>query len=131
MPALEKLKPDMIGFQETKAEEHQSEVDLHDYEEYWHSSKRRKGYSGTAIFTKIEPLSVIFGIPDDILEKYHMGNDAYGDPNEEGRVVTAEFDEFFFTTVYTPNSKDDLSRIPLRHKLWDPAFLTFLRRLER
>ena len=61
---------------------------------------------------------------------YHMADDKYGDPNEEGRVTAAEFEDFYVVTVYTPNSKDDLSRIPLRHKLWDPAFLAYMKRME-
>ena len=59
-----------------------------------------------------------------------MGRDGYGDPNREGRIITAEFDDFYVSTVYTPNSKDDLSRIPLRHKLWDPAYLAYMKRLQ-
>ena len=129
VPFVEKVKPDIICLQETKAEEHQSEVDLPEYEEYWNSAKM-KGYSGTAIFSKTKPLSVIFGIPEDIIAKYHMADDKYGDPNEEGRVTAAEYEDFYVVTVYTPNSKDDLSRIPLRHKLWDPAFLAYMKRLE-
>ena len=127
---VHEVKPDIIGLQETKAEQHQSEVDLPDYTEYWHSAEK-KGYSGTAIFTKIEPISVINGIPDEILKKYDMAKDKHGDPNTEGRVITAEYDDFYFSTVYTPNAKDDLSRIPLRHKLWDPAFLAYMEQLEK
>jgi len=130
VPFLEKMKPDIACFQETKAEEHQSEVDLPDYDEYWNSSKGRKGYAGTAIFSKIKPLSLIFGFPEEILEKYKL-KDSYGDPNEEGRVIAAEFEEFFLVNVYTPNSKPDLSRLSLRHKHWDPAFLEFLKHLEK
>ena len=130
VPFLEKMKPDIVCFQETKAEEHQSEVDLPDYEEYWNSSKGRKGYAGTAIFSKPKPLSLIFGFPEEILEKYKL-NDGYGDPNEEGRVISAEFEDFWVVNVYTPNAKPDLSRLPLRHKLWDPAFLAFLKHLEK
>lgn len=129
VPFLEKVKPDIACFQETKAEEHQSEVDLPDYEEYWNSSKGRKGYAGTAIFTKNKPLSLIFGFPEDILEKYQL-KDGYGDPNEEGRLITAEFEDFYVANAYTPNAKRDLSRLDLRHKHWDPAFLAFLKRLE-
>lgn len=129
VPALEKLDADVVCFQETKAEQHQSEVDLPEYEEYWYSAKK-KGYSGTAIFTKIAPEAVILGIPEDVRAKYHMGDDSYGDPNEEGRVLTAEYENFYVSTVYTPNSKDDLSRVPLRHKLWDPAYLSYMKRLE-
>lgn len=127
---VEEVKPDILCLQETKAEEHQSEVDLPGYEEYWNSSKGRKGYAGTAIFSKIKPLSLIFGFPEDILKKYKL-KDAYGDPNEEGRVITAEYEKFFLVTVYTPNSKPDLSRLPLRYKQWDPAFLEFCKKLEK
>ena len=129
VPFLDKVKPDIVCLQETKAEEHQSEVDLPDYEEYWNSSKGRKGYAGTAIFSKTKPLSLIFGFPEDILKKYKLA-DGYGDPNEEGRVVTAEYEHFYIVNVYTPNSKPDLSRLTLRHKHWDPAFLAFVKWLE-
>lgn len=127
---VDELKPDIICLQETKAEQHQSEVDLPDYTEYWHSAQK-KGYSGTAIFSKEEPISVINGIPEEILAKFDMTGDEYGDPNTEGRVIAAEFENFYVATVYTPNSKDDLSRIPLRHKLWDPAFLAYMKELEK
>lgn len=130
VPFLEKVKPDIACFQETKAEEHQSEVDLPDYEECWNSSKARKGYSGTAIFSKTKPLSLIFGFPEEILKKYEL-KDGYGDPNEEGRVVAAEYMDFYLVNVYTPNAKPDLSRLKLRHKQWDPAFLDFLKLLEK
>ena len=130
VPFLEKVKPDIVCFQETKAEEHQSEVDLPEYEEYWNSSKGRKGYAGTAIFSKTKPLSLIFGFPEEILEKYKL-KDGYGDPNEEGRVISAEFEDFYVVNVYTPNAKPDLSRLKLRHKQWDPAFLAFCKQLEK
>jgi exodeoxyribonuclease-3 len=103
----------------------QSEVDLKDYEEYWHSANKA-GYSGTAIFTKIKPLSVAFGFPTAILTKYKLDQDPYGDPNQEGRVLTAEFTDFFLVNCYTPNSKGDLTRLPLRHKDWDPGFLDYV-----
>ncbi len=130
LPVIETLKPDVICLQETKAERGQAEIDLPEYEEFWNSSKGRKGYSGTAIFTKIKPLSVIFDIPEDIVEKYDLVRDEYGNPNIEGRVITAEFKDFFVVTAYTPNSKPDLSRLSLRHMQWDPAFLEFCKRLE-
>ena len=129
VPFIEKMKPDIMAFQETKAEEHQSEIDLPDYEEYWNSAKK-KGYAGTAIFTKIKPLSVILGFPESILKKYQL-KDGYGDPNDEGRVMAAEFDDFYLVNAYTPNAKPDLSRLPLRHKQWDPAFLAYLKHLEK
>ena len=129
VPFIEQVKPDIVCLQETKAEEHQSEIDLAEYDEYWNSSKGRKGYSGTAIFTKIKPLSLIFGFPEHILQKYKL-TDGYGDPNAEGRVISGAFEHFFLINAYTPNAKPDLSRLHLRHKLWDPAFLTFCKELE-
>lgn len=130
VPFVEKYKPDIICLQETKAKEHQSEVDLPEYEEHWNSAERA-GYSGTAIFTKTKPLSVIYGFSEEICKKYKLEDDEYGNPNTEGRVLTAEFQDFFVVTVYTPNSKEDLSRLPLRHKYWDPAFLEHIKTLEK
>ena len=127
---IAKHQPDILCLQETKAEQGQAVIDLEGYEEYWNSADK-KGYSGTAIFTKIKPLAVINGLPEDIAKKYGLIADSYGDSNKEGRVVTAEFDKFYVVTVYTPNAKDDLSRIPLRHKQWDPAFLAYCKALEQ
>lgn len=129
LPFVEKYNPDIICLQETKAEKGQAEIDLPEYEEYWNSASK-KGYSGTAIFTKIKPLSVSFGLPADIAKKYDLQNDGYGDLNKEGRVIAAEFEDCYVVTVYTPNSKGDLSRLPLREKQWDPAFLEYLKQLE-
>lgn len=130
IPFIEKYHPDIVCLQETKAAQHQSEVDLPDYQEYWNSAEK-PGYSGTAIFTKQKPLSIVNGFPDDIIKKYKITGDTYGSPNAEGRVIAAEYDKFFVVTVYTPNSKDDLSRIPLRHKHWDPGFLAYCQQLEK
>ncbi len=129
-PFVDRVKPDIICFQETKAEEHQSEVDLPDYDEYWNSSTTRKGYAGTAIFSKEKPLSVHLGFPEEILEKYTL-SDKFGDPNAEGRVIAAEFEPFFLVNVYTPNAKPDLARLKLRHEGWDPAFLAYLKMLKK
>ena len=130
VPFVEKFKPDFILLQETKAEQNQSEVDLPQYEEYWNSSTSRKGYSGTAIFTKEKPLAVLLGLPEDLAKKYKLKDDGYGDPNAEGRIVALEMPDFYVASVYTPNAKDDLSRLGLRHKHWDPAFLAYMLRLE-
>jgi exodeoxyribonuclease-3 len=127
---IAKHQPDILCLQETKAIQGQAEIDLPDYIEYWNSANK-KGYSGTAIFTKTKPLTVINGLPEEIAKKYGLIADGYGDPNKEGRVITAEFECFYVVTVYTPNAKDDLSRIPLRHKQWDPAFLAYVRELEK
>lgn len=129
LPFIEKYQPDILCLQETKAQESQSEVDLPEYQEYWNSAVK-KGYSGTAIFTKTKPLSVSNGLPEKISRKYKL-EDKYGDTKTEGRVVTLEFKDFYVVSVYTPNSKDDLSRIPLRHKQWDPAFLGYVKELEK
>ena len=129
-PFIKKFNPDILCLQETKAEQHQSPVDLPQYEEYWNSAVK-KGYSGTAIFTKTKPLSVSNGFPEKIVKKHGLVADGYGDPATEGRVITAEYEKFYVVTVYTPNAKDDLSRIPLRHKQWDPAFLAYIKELEK
>lgn len=129
-PFITKEQPDILCLQETKAQQGQAEIDLPDYEEYWNSAEK-KGYSGTAIFAKHKPLAVINGFPEDLINKYKVTGDTYGDPNKEGRVIAAEFDKFFVVTVYTPNAKDDLSRIPLRQKHWDPAFLAYCKQLEK
>ncbi len=127
---VDKVKPDIICLQETKAEQHQSEVDLPEYEEYWNSAEK-KGYSGTAIFTKIKPDAVLLDFPKEISKKFDMAGDEYGNPDTEGRVLVAEYENVYVATVYTPNSKDDLSRMPLRHALWDPAFLAYMKQLEK
>lgn len=127
---MAKHEPDILCLQETKAMQGQAIIDLAEYEEYWNSAEK-KGYSGTAIFTKVKPRAVMNGLPDDIRDAFGLVADGYGDPNTEGRVIAAEFDTFYVVTVYTPNAKDDLSRIPLRHKQWDPAFLAYCKALEK
>src|SRR6266581_1186978 len=107
---IKKENPDIVCLQETKAIQGQAQIDLPDYEEYWNSAEK-KGYSGTAIFSKEKPGKIVFGLPEHILEKFHVKNDGYGDPNKEGRVIAAEYPEFYVVTVYTPNAKDDLSRL--------------------
>ena len=127
---IENHQPDILCLQETKAKQGQAEVDLAGYEEYWNSAEKA-GYSGTAIFSKTKPLSIINGFADEIAEKYGLAGDSYGDPNKEGRIISAEYDEFWVVTVYTPNSKSDLSRLKLRHEQWDPAFLEHVKELEK
>jgi exodeoxyribonuclease-3 len=70
-------------------------------------------------------------MPDDLVKKYGLADDGYGNPNEEGRIVAADMHDFYVVSVYTPNAKDDLSRLLLRHKHWDPAFLAYMKRLEK
>lgn len=127
---VETYDPDILCLQETKAEQGQAEIDFPQYEEYWNSSRTKKGYSGTAIFTKIKPKAVINDIPDDIVKKHKLIADNYGHSNDEGRVITAEFDDFWVVTAYTPNSKDDLTRIPLREQ-WDTAITDYCAELQK
>ncbi len=126
---MSKHQPDILCLQETKAEKGQAVVDLSGYEEYWNSSKTKKGYSGTAIFTKIKPIAVVNDIPEDIASKHGLIADVYGHSNHEGRVIAAEFDDFFVVTAYTPNAKDDLTRIPLREQ-WDKAITAYCAELQ-
>lgn len=122
-------QPDILCLQETKAKEGQAKPDLPDYREYWHSADKA-GYSGTAIFTRTEPANVLRGVPEDIAARFGLADDGYGDANREGRVLAAEFDTFWLVSVYTPNSKGDLSRLGLRYDHWDPAFLAYVKELE-
>jgi exodeoxyribonuclease III len=126
---IEDHDPDILCLQETKAQQDQSEVNLPQYEEIWNSAVK-KGYSGTAIFTKIKPINTFLNFPDSIASKFTM-TDTYGDPQQEGRVLTAEFEDFYLVTVYTPNSKGDLSRLKLRYDMWDKAFLDYIKLLEQ
>ena len=119
--------PDILCLQETKAHREQVTIDLPQYEEYWCSAEK-KGYAGTAIFSKIPPKEVILGIPEHIAKQYTLA-DQYGDTTKEGRVTTLEFENFYVSSVYTPNAKDDLSRIPMRTQ-WDPAYCAFMAELQ-
>ncbi|MBR2855563.1 exodeoxyribonuclease III [Candidatus Saccharibacteria bacterium] len=121
---VEQYTPDILCLQETKAKQGQAEVDLPEYEELWNSAER-PGYAGTAIFTRIKPLSVKYDLPSEVEMV-----DGYGDPLSEGRVLTAEFPEFFLVNVYTPNSKSRLERLSLRAEKWDAEFLKYLKMLE-
>lgn len=122
--------PDILCLQETKAERGQVEIDYPQYYEHFFSAVK-KGYSGTAIFSKIKPLQYIDGFPEDIIAAYNVTGDTYGDPNAEGRIIAAEFDDYWVVTCYTPNSKGDLSRLKLRYEQWDRAMLAYLKQLEQ
>lgn len=109
------LDADILCLQETKLQEGQIELELPGYYQYWNYAEK-KGYSGTAVFTKKEPLDVHYGI--GIEEHDH-----------EGRVITLEFEDFFFVTVYTPNSQDELKRLDYRMK-WEDDFLAYIKDLD-
>lgn len=116
LKSIEKINPDIICLQEIKAHPEQVDIKLTDYEHHFWNSAERKGYSGTAIFSKIKPLSVKYG---------------FGHLDEEGRVITIEFENFFLITVYTPNSKPDLSRLNFRYETWDIEFLKYIKSLKK
>jgi exodeoxyribonuclease-3 len=126
---MKEHQPDILCLQETKAQQGQAEIDLPGYEELWNSADR-PGYSGTAIFTKLKPLTILNGFADGIATKHKLTDDGFGDPAREGRVISAEFEKFWVVTVYTPNAKRSLERLDLRHKMWDPAFLEHIKYLE-
>ncbi len=115
MDAFKSLNADIFCLQETKLSEGQLALELPGYHQYWNYAEK-KGYSGTAIFTKEEPLSAAYGI--GISEHDH-----------EGRVITLEYEKFYFVTVYTPNSQDGLKRLDYRME-WEKAFLAYLKKLE-
>ena len=108
--------PDVLCIQETKAHPSQVELELDQYPyKYWNSAEK-KGYSGTAIFSKIKPIEAIYGMN---IDKH----------DNEGRVITLVFENYYLVNVYTPNSKRDLSRLPYRQKEWDKDFLKYVKSL--
>jgi len=109
-------KPDILMLQETKVQPHQLELNLPGYYQYWHYAREKKGYSGTVVFTKLQPKNVSYGLDPGI--------------DNEGRVITLEFDQFFLVNVYTPNAKRGLERLDYRYKQWDPAFLESMKILD-
>ncbi|MBU0457415.1 MAG: exodeoxyribonuclease III [Nanoarchaeota archaeon] len=113
---LKKEKPDIFCIQETKAHPDQIDELLSEYEYHYWNSAEKKGYSGTAIFSKIKPISVMYGID----KENHKG---------EGRIINLEFKDYFLVTVYTPNSGDGLRRLDYRAE-WDKRFLRLLKKLE-
>ena len=128
------LSPDVLCLQEIKAHEDQLPEDVLNksgFHAFFNPSQTKRGYSGTALYSKRKPLDVSYGLPVAITEKHQLFTDGYGEANREGRVITAEFPEFFVVTVYTPNVRDDLSRLPLRYQHWDPAFLEYCVTLQK
>ena len=107
---------DIFCIQETKMQEGQLNLELERYHQYWNYAVK-KGYSGTAVFTKKEPLSVSYGLG---IEEH----------DQEGRVITCEFEDFYFVTVYTPNSQSELARLDYRMK-WEDDFRAYLKKLEK
>lgn len=127
---IAKHQPDILCLQETKAQQGQAEINFERYEEYWNSAQKA-GYSGTAIFTKIKPIKVINGFPESYARKFNLTDNKDRDSSTEGRVIAAEFDDFWLVNVYTINAKDDLTRLGLKYEHWDPAFLSYIQALEK
>lgn len=115
MEFFNEVDADIFCIQETKLQEGQIELDLPGYYDYWNYADK-KGYSGTAIFTKEKPLNVTYGIGVDVHD-------------HEGRVITAEYDDFYFVTVYVPNSQDELKRLSYRMTFEDD-FRAYIMKLE-
>ena len=112
---LANSEADIFCVQETKMQKGQAEFDFPGFEEYWNSAEK-KGYSGTAVFTKIKPLSVSYDI-------------GIAEHDQEGRVITAEFEDFYLVNVYTPNSQRELARLDYRMQ-WEDAFRAYVKRLD-
>ena len=115
MEFFNEVNADIFCLQETKLQENQIDLQLEGYHQYWNYAKK-KGYSGTAIFTKKEPLNVMYGIN---IEEH----------DQEGRVITLEFEDFYMVTVYTPNSQNELKRLDYRMK-WEDDFRNYLKELD-
>ncbi|MBO5057461.1 MAG: exodeoxyribonuclease III [Lachnospiraceae bacterium] len=113
---LKEEDADIFCIQESKLQDGQISLDLPGYHQYWNYAEK-KGYSGTAVFTKEEPLSVAYGLG---IEKH----------DHEGRVITLEFENYYMVTVYTPNSQDELKRLSYRME-WEDDFLAYLKNLEK
>lgn len=116
MESFQELDADIFCLQETKLQEGQIDLTLDGYYQYWNYAEK-KGYSGTAIFTRIEPMNVTYGIG---IEEH----------DKEGRVITLEYKDYYMITVYVPNSQNELARLPYRMK-WEEDFLAYLKRLEK
>ena len=110
------IDADFFCLQETKMQPGQLELELPGYHQYWNSAEK-KGYSGTAIFSKHEPIQVTYGLPEE-------------EHNHEGRVITLELDNFYLVTVYTPNAQDQLARLDYRMQ-WEDAFRAYLLELDK
>lgn len=113
---FKEVDADIFCIQESKLQEGQIDLELEGYHQYWNYAQK-KGYSGTAIFTKKKPITVTYGIG---IEEH----------DTEGRVITLEFDKFYMITVYTPNSQNELARLPYRME-WEDRFLEYMKGLEK
>lgn len=116
MDFFNEIDADIFSVQETKLQEGQINLDLPNYHQYWNYAEK-KGYSGVAVFTKTKPISVTYGLG---IEEH----------DKEGRVITCEFDDFYYVTCYTPNSQSELARLDYR-MTWEDAFRNYLVELDK
>ena len=116
MDFFKEIDADIFSVQETKLQEGQINLDLPNYHQYWNYAEK-KGYSGVAVFTKTKPISVTYGLG---IEEH----------DKEGRVITCEFDDFYYVTCYTPNSQSELARLDYR-MTWEDAFRNYLVELDK
>lgn len=114
--SISAINPDILCLQEIRAHQDQINVELPEYNKFWYSAEK-KGYSGTAIFSKADPISVSYGIGTD-------------EHDSEGRVITLEYNDFYLVTVYTPNAQHELVRLEYR-QIWDRDFLNYVKDLEK
>lgn len=112
---FEQEAADFFCLQETKMQPEQLALDLPGYYQYWNSAEK-KGYSGTAVFSRVEPLAVTYGLPQEI-------------HNHEGRVITLELEQFYLVTVYTPNAQNELARLDYRMQ-WEDDFRAYVQELD-
>lgn len=129
-------EPDILCLQEVKAKESQLPELPAGYQLFLNSAER-PGYSGTGFLVKndlaarLDSTNFIRNLPADIESDFSVASDSFGNPNREGRVFVVDLGKFYLATVYTPNSKGDLSRLALRHEQWDPAFLGYMNELRQ
>ncbi|GEL77220.1 exodeoxyribonuclease III [Tenuibacillus multivorans] len=109
------IEADIFAVQEIKLQEGQIDLDLEGYEQYWNYAEK-KGYAGTAVFTKQQPLNVTYGMDEEA-------------SHPEGRIITLEFEDYYFVTVYTPNAQRTLARLPLRLE-WEDQFYHYIQKLD-
>jgi len=128
---IENENPDVLCVQETKAQPEQ--IDILTFKQLGYdcyiNSAQKKGYSGTAIFTKIKPISVLYNFNNNFDNNIFV--DIYGNTNKEGRLITMEFNDYYLLTLYVPNAKSDLSRLGLRYNIWDKKILEYVKILEK
>lgn len=131
---LDRYQPDVLNLQEIKMKPEQVDFEIPGYQLVMNSAERA-GYSGTAMVVKndliksVDMATVRRNLPAEIEADFNLAADEFGSPNNEGRVLALDMNDFYLVSVYTPNSKGDLSRLKLRYEMWDPGFLSYMNML--